>query len=123
MKFSKSVTKACVLTMSLLISNLPNVALAEKISSEKMISAEAVLAGMTRAEAEKNVLDYLQRNEVQSELVKHGVAPDEAAARLASLSDAEVNQLAMQAKKAQAGGDILVAVLLVVLIIYFAKRI
>ncbi len=123
MKLSKPIKHACVLTMSLLISNMPNVAVAEKLASDKMMTASAVMADITRAEAEKNVLNYLQRADVQAELVKHGVSADEAAARLASLSESEVKQLAHQAKTAQAGGDILVAVLLVVLIIFFAKRI
>lgn len=123
MKLSKSVKTACILTMSLLMSNIPNVALAEKVSELKMISASVVLEELTRAEAEQNVRDYLQRSEVQSELVKRGVSPDEATARLANLSELEIKQLSGQVKQAQAGGDILVAILLVVLIIYLIKRI
>lgn len=123
MKLAKPVKTACILTMSVLMSNLPNVAMAEKITTEKMVTASDVLADITREEAESNIREYLQRSEVQAELVKRGVTADEAAARLASLSEAEVKQLSNQAKKAQAGGDILVAILLVVLIIYLIKRI
>ena len=123
MKLVKPAKTACILTMSVLMSNLPNVAMAEKIASQKMVTASDVLADITREEAEINIREYLQRSEVQAELVKRGVTADEAAARLASLSEAEIKQLSSQAKKAQAGGDILVAILLVVLIIYLIKRI
>lgn len=123
MRLSKPVNSVCVLTMTALMSNLPNVALAEKIASENMVTASAVLADITREEAEKNVQEYLQRSDVQAELIKHGVSAEEAAIRLASLSEAEVKQLSNQAKKAQAGGDILITVLLIVLIIFLIKRI
>ena len=108
-----------------LISNIPNVVLAEGIinSKNEMISTSMVLAEITRAEAEKNVRDYLQKSDIQSELIKHGVSPDEVSARLANLSEQEIRQISGQVKEARAGGDILVAILLVVLIIYFIQRI
>jgi len=111
--------------MALLVSNIPNVVLAESLNNSKneMISTSTVLAEATRAEAEENIRDYLQKSEVQSELIRQGVAPDEVSVRLANLSEQEIRQLSGQVKEARAGGDILVAVLLVVLIIYFIKRI
>lgn len=124
MKVSK-LKKSAALFMAILISNIPNVVLAENLirSKNEMISTSTVLAEITRTEAEKNIRDFLQKSEVQSELIKQGVSPDEASARLANLSEQEIQQLSGQVKEARAGGDILVAVLLVVLIIYFIKRI
>lgn len=124
MKISKP-KKAAVFFMAILISNIPNVVLAENLirSKNEMISTSTVLAEITRTEAEKNIRDFLQKSDVQGELIKHGVSPDEVSARLASLSEQEIRQLSGQVKEARAGGDILVAVLLVVLIIYFIKRI
>lgn len=111
--------------MALLISHIPNIVLAESLTSPKneMISTSMVLAETTRSQDEKNIRDYLQKSEVQNELIKQGISSDEATARLANLSEQEIRQLSNQVKEARAGGDILVAVLLVVLIIYFVQRI
>lgn len=115
----------CAVFMAVLVSNIPNVVLAESLndSENEMISASTVLAEATRAEAEEHIRDYLQKSEVQSELIRQGVSPDEVSVRLANLSEQEIRQLSGQVKEARAGGDILVAILLVVLIIYFINRI
>ncbi|MGZ3690594.1 MAG: PA2779 family protein [Pseudobdellovibrio sp.] len=125
MNISKTKKPICVGVMSVMMSHVPNVVLAEEILSKKneMISTETLLASETRAEAEQQVNDYLQKADVRSELLKQGVSPDEVSSRLASLSEQEIRQLSSQIKSAQAGGDILVTILLVVLIIYLIKRI
>ena len=122
LKFRKT---AGALFMALLMSHIPNIVLAESLTSPKneMISTSTVLAETTRSQAEKNIRDYLQKSEVQNEFINQGISSDEAAARLANLSEHEIRQLSNQVKEARAGGDILVAVLLVVLIIYFVQRI
>lgn len=122
MKTGKSV---CALTMAVVMSNVPNVVMAESAvaAQNQMIPTSAVLEELSRTEAEQNVRDYLQRSEVQAELVKRGVSADEAASRLASLSEREIKQLSTQVQQAQAGGDILLAILLIVLIIFLVKRI
>ncbi len=116
---------AATLLMAFLMSNIPNVVLAELSSNanHQMIPTSAVLAELTRAEAETEVRGYLQKSEVQSELLKQGLSSDEISARLASLSEQEMRQLSSQVREARAGGDILVAILIVVLIIYLIKRI
>jgi hypothetical protein len=69
------------------------------------------------------VLGYLNEGHVRDQLIQNGVAPEEASVRLASLSDQELRQLATQVQEARAGGDILVTILLVVLIVFLVKRI
>ncbi len=127
MKISKITKNATLMGLVVLMSNIPNVVLAERLitlkSQKEMISSSDVLAQITRVEAEKEVRDYLQKTVVQSELLKQGISVDEVSARLANLSEQELRQLSGQVKQAQAGGDILVAILLVVLIIYLIKRI
>lgn len=124
MKLSKTGNAVCALTLTVLLAHIPDVALADGINSQnQMISAATVLEQMNKAEAVQSVNDFLLRSDVQKELVARGVSPEEAQARMASLSELEVKQLLMQVKEARAGGDILVAILLVVLIIYFIKRI
>lgn len=92
----------------------------------EMISTTTVMAEMTRAEADSTVHDFIARGDVKDQLVKLGISSEEASRRLASLSDSEVRKLAKDMKSATIGGDvtgILVLVLLVVAIIYLAKRI
>lgn len=115
----------CATFMALVVSNIPNVVLAESlnISKNEMISASTALSEITRSEAENNIREYFQKSKVQNELIRQGVSPDEVSERLASLSEQEIKQFSSQIKEARAGGDFLVAILLVVLIIYLIKRI
>lgn len=81
---------------------------------------------MSRTQGESTVAKFLDRTDVKNQLVSLGVNPDDATQRLNKLSDHEVNTLAQDIQKAQAGGDvvgILLIVFLIVGIIYFAKRI
>ncbi len=125
MNVSNSKKAALRFFMAFVMSNVPNVLMADGISGSKaeMISAGQVLEEITRAQAERNVRDYLEKTAVQNELLKNGISSDEAIARLSILSEQEIRQLSGQVNEARAGGDILIAILLVVLIIYFAKRI
>ena len=116
---------ALVMLLSVLTSHAPN-ALAAGAIAEGMISTADVVEGLSRVDLEAKVRAHLDREDLQRELAKYGVAADEIKSRLATLSSAELNRLAEQMDQAQYGGDIgglLVVVLLVVLIIYFAKRI
>lgn len=111
-----------VLTLSM--SHIPNIVLAETLQAQKkMISTAEVLQNFDRKFAEDKVANYLSQKDVEGKLVAQGVSVDEAKARVASLSDQELQNLSQQVDKAQYGGDILVTILLVVLIIYIVKRI
>jgi hypothetical protein len=91
-----------------------------------MIATNEAVEIMTRAQSHQKVSNFIDRKDVQEQLVKLGVSPQEATKRLAGLSDAELRKIAGEIDKATIGGDvggILVLVLLVLLIIYFAKRI
>lgn len=124
MKMSKSARWGCSVFMATLMSQAPAVAATEaQPVSGGMISTHAVVTDMTRAQAEQKVRDYLSRDEVRSLMLKQGVSSEEATARLASLSETELRQLAGQIEEARYGGDILVTVLLVVLIIFLVQRI
>ncbi len=114
-----------IATLTLLMSHIPNVVLAEQLlnTSSEMISTSSVLADISRAEAQKEVSDYISKSEVQTQLMKHGLSADEVDSRLASLSDQEMRQLAGQVSEARAGGDVLFTILIIVLIIYLIQRI
>lgn len=118
MRIPKTLSLFCVFMMSLIITHLPSVALAEG-----MISTSTVVEEMTRAEASERVQNYLSREDVQNALMKQGLSPSQVTSRVASLSDKEMNQLAKQMEQARYGGDPLMVILIVVLIIFLIKRI
>lgn len=113
-----------VAVLSLSLSHLPNVVLAETIQAKtKMITTTKILEKFDRELAQEKVANYLSQKNVELKLVEQGVSLAEAKARVMSLSDQELQNLSQQVDKAQYGGDILVTILLVVLIIYLVKRI
>ena len=128
MKLS-GVTKGLTISaMTILISHIPDVVLADTMIQKQaqagqMVSAGSVLADITRENAQKEVENYISKTEVQAELMKHGLTADEVNSRLASLSDLEMRQLSGQVQQARAGGDILITVLVVILIIFLVQRI
>ena len=74
MKISKISKNVTLLGLIVLMSNIPNILMAEHlINQSEMISSSDVLAQVTRDESEKEVRDYLQKSVVQSELLKQGV--------------------------------------------------
>ena len=69
------------------------------VPTEAVVSEGAVSADRARVEA------FLARSDVQSQLRELGVAPAEAQERVASLSDAEVQQIAQRLAERPAGAD------------------
>ncbi len=120
MRISKSLSKSVAVFMALFISNVPATA---AVVTDQMISTSSVAADLTRAQAQANIENILQNGNVREELMKRGLSADEITSRLASLSENEMRQLSGQMDQARAGGDILVAILVVVLIIFLIKRI
>ncbi|MCM2354822.1 MAG: PA2779 family protein [Pseudobdellovibrio sp.] len=113
-----------VAVLSLSLSHLPNVVLAETIQAQKkMISTSEMLENFNRKLAQEKVANFLSQKDVELKLVEQGVSLAEAKARVMSLSDQELQNLSTQVDKAQYGGDILVTILLIVLIIFLIKRI
>ncbi len=124
MKLSSISKNITIAALTVLMSHVPNVALADVvIQRQEMVSAGSVLADISREEAAKEVKNYLSKTEVQAELMKHGLTADEVNTRLASLSKQELQQLAGQVQEARAGGDVLVTILVVILIIFLVQRI
>lgn len=113
-----------IIGLTLLLSHIPNLAVAAvALQSGQMIPTSVLVADLTRDQAQSRIQNYLAQGELRQKLAERGLSADEISTRVASLSDAELKQLAQQMEEARYGGDILVAILLVVLIIYFAKRI
>jgi hypothetical protein len=69
-----------------------------------MIGTEATLDSTRAQHARDDIISLLLREDVQNALMAQGVNPQEAKARIDSLSDAEVIQIANEIKKLPAGG-------------------
>jgi hypothetical protein len=119
MKIPKRVSKFCAIFMSVFLTNLP----AQVFAQGKMIPTNVVVADLSRSQAEARIQGFLNNSELKEALAKQGLNPDEINARIANLSDTEVKQLAGQMEQARYGGEILVTILVILLIIFLIKRI
>ncbi len=70
-----------------------------------MLPTIEVMDEVTFDQDREKVLTFMTTPEVQKEMIKNGVNPQEAVSRVASLSRAEVKSLAGQIDEAKAGGD------------------
>lgn len=69
-----------------------------------LISTETVLNDAETQRARNYLSDLLARYDIQTELVSHGIDPQEAKARIESLSDAEINDIVDKLEQLPAGG-------------------
>lgn len=83
-----------------------------------MVTTDQVLDAAALAETREQVFDFLARDDVRQQMEALGVDPDEAASRAASMTDAEVTQLAGQIEQLPAGQDALGAILGAALLIF-----
>nr|TFG53494.1 MAG: hypothetical protein E4H34_03640 [Hyphomicrobiales bacterium] len=79
-------------------------AYAALVPTDRLIAAHEMSADRER------VVSFLAREDVQNELNKFGVDRDEAAARVAALSDQEINKISAHIDQLPAGQDGLAAV-------------
>jgi hypothetical protein len=85
-----------------------------------LVPTDSVAEPAGSAEARGRLLQYLAREDVRAALSAQGLDPEEAQARVASLTDAEVRQIVGQLDRLPAGGDglgLIIAVLLIVLLV------
>ena len=90
-----------------------------------LVGTETMLDMSRGQEARATLKQFMVRNDVRSAIVSQGVDPLEADARLNSLTDAEVIQLADQIDQLPAGGDVLglvIAVLVIVILVLVIIR-
>jgi len=90
-----------------------------------MVDTEAMLDMSRSQEARETLKQFMVRQDVRSAIVSQGVDPLEADARVNSLSDAEVVQLADQIDQLPAGGDalgLLISVLVIVILVLVIMR-
>lgn len=97
-------TTATTLIISMASVSIPIQAFAAVIPTDAVI-AQASAIDLLRQRSE--LTTFLTRSDVQKQLVSLGVDSNQAASRVAALSDAEVQQLYGKMQTLPAGGDIL----------------
>ena len=103
-----------VLVVALVLSGFSSAVSASVITTQQAMSAEL------RAATETDVRGTLARDDVRQAMLRMGVDPTQADARIASLSDAELMQVQGQLDRLPAGGDgglVVVGIVFVVLLI------
>jgi hypothetical protein len=87
-----------------------------------VIGTDAVVQLADRAQAISRIEAQLARDDVRQAMIRLGVEPSDAKARVSALSDAEIAKLDRELAKLPAGGDawLLLVVVLAVLIVLFA---
>lgn len=92
---------SCLLTMAMVWLSLPLLPAADAA----MIGTEAVLSQVQDQQGRERLRGFLDREEVQTEMVARGIDPQEAQTRVDSLTDAEVAYLVDKLDQLPAGGD------------------
>jgi hypothetical protein len=88
------------------------------VAQAALVSTEEVLAAGAAAADRARVLGLLERAEVREQIAALGVDPNEAAARVAALSDAQVREIAGQLEQLPAGQSAVGAVVGAIVIIF-----
>jgi hypothetical protein len=90
-----------------------------------LVETEAMLDMSRSQEARETLKHFMNRDDVRSAIAAQGVDPLEADARINSLTNAEVIQIADQIDQLPAGGDViglLVTVLVIVILVLVIIR-
>lgn len=92
-------------------------ALTTQAAVAAMVSTETVVSEQTVSIDRDQLAAALEREDVRAKLQEYGVSPEEAAERVASLTDEEARELAHNIETLPAGGSGTVTILLLVIII------
>lgn len=84
----------------------------------RMIGTDTALSAQAQTGAREQVVRFLEREDVAQVLARQGVTPAEAQARVASLSDDEVNRIAGQIDTLPAGGSVAGALIGAALVVF-----
>ncbi len=83
-----------------------------------MIGTESII-NVDRGQSPRDYLNnLLARKDIQAALVSQGIDPQEAQARIDSLSDAEVNDIVNKLDQLPAGGGVLETILIIAFLVF-----
>jgi hypothetical protein len=91
-----------------------------------LVPTEALEDPAGASDARGRLTQYLAREDVQTALAAQGLDPEEAQARIASMTDAEIQRIAGQLDRLPAGGDglgVIIAVLVIVLLVILILKV
>lgn len=103
----------CVLVISACLISLPMM----QSAGAAIISTATAIEIAERQDRIDHINEVLARKSVQSTLVRYGVAPADASARVAALTDTELQTLEQQLEQLPAGGTGVVEVIGIVAIV------
>ncbi|NYT73913.1 PA2779 family protein [Halomonas sp. QX-2] len=106
-----------LLIAALVITSLPVAAAPASPQSMDLVSTQSALAADRTGADRERINEILARADVQDQLLKQGVDLDEVEARVASLSDAEAQQMADQLEQLPAGAGVVGALFAVFIIL------
>jgi len=104
---------ALVLAVVMLVVSMPL-----GVAQAALVGTEEVLAAGDAATERARVLAFVERAEVREQIAALGVDPNEAAARVAALSDAQIHEIAGQLDQLPAGQSAVGAVVGAIVIIF-----
>lgn len=113
----RSENKNKLLPLVMLILGLCAGAFTTQAAMAAMVSTETVVTEQALSVDRDQLVAALEREDVRAQLQEYGVSPEEAAKRVASLTDEEVRDLAQNIDTLPAGGSGTVTILLLVIII------
>ncbi len=91
------------------------------VAKAEMVTTDQVIEQVNPPEDHTRVMDFMLRDDVQQQLTTLGVDPEEAARRVASLSDEEIQQIAGRLEELPAGeggvGPIVGAIVIIFLVL------
>ncbi|MGB5424116.1 MAG: PA2779 family protein [Desulfobacterales bacterium] len=116
MRFILTVTKPVSLILTVII---VLTAVSHRYATAAMLSTESIVTTARGEEGRRYLYGILAREDVKAAFVAQGVDPQEARARVASLTDEEVIYLADKIDQLPAGGDAIGAIIGAALIVFF----
>ncbi len=115
MKGSKRAV-AAALAMLVVMTSMPI-----GVAKAEMVTTDQVIEQVNPPEDRTRVMDFMLREDVQQQLTTLGVDPEEAARRVASLSDEEIQEIAGRLEELPAGeggvGAIVGAIVIIFLVL------
>ena len=103
-----------VLTVIIMLTAVPH-----RYATAAMVSTESIVKTARGEEGRRYLYGILSREDVKAAFVAQGVDPQEARARVASLTDEEVIYIADKIDQLPAGGDAIGAIIGAALIVFF----
>lgn len=104
---------SCFVTLTMLLMSMP-----VQTVGAAMIETETVMTLTKAQHVRKNLNELLNREDVKSIMIAQGISPIEAKARVDSLSDAEIMQIADKMDQLPSGGSDFGVVVGAVLVIF-----